>query len=659
MAVMPVRIQKRLALFLIMTILSLAGLAARIAWIQFGEGQRLSAKVQEQLRESRVMQSPRGTIYDRNGRELAVSSMTKSLYADPLEIKDPDALANLLGPVIGMTPANIKERLIAGASFVWIKRTLEPEQAKAVAALIKENQLAGLGFVEESKRYYPNDSLAAQVLGFVGTDDVGLEGLEMALDKKIKGQELKQSIDTDSYGTPIYKSVFSFIPEKQGRSVYLTIDSTIQYIVERALDKAVQETGAKAATVIIMQPKTGEILAMASRPSYNPNQFQKYSPEDWKNRAVSIVYEPGSTFKAVVAAAALQEGKVRPDERFMDKGYMDVSGRRIKNWSDESYGDISFIDIIKNSINTGFVQIGLRLGAAKLTSYVKAFGFGQPTGIELPGEEQGLLFDPKEMRDSDTATMSIGQSIAVTPLQLVTALSAIANDGVLLKPRIVKEYRLNDGTLAETTDPVIVRQVITPETARTLTALLEKVVSEGGGKRAAVPGYRFGGKTGTAEKLNSNGQGYMAGHYIASFAGFGPIEDPQVAALIMLDDPSGDYYGGEIAAPIFNDIMTQVMRYLNVRPNDGNSLLPVKPAAGNAPPAAAPAVPAGPPPAVPPGRVLTPALAGKTIREAADALQSLGLSLVPVGTGTAVRQSVSPNVPVAPGTEIVVYFESR
>ena len=656
MAVMPVRIQKRLALFLIMTILSLAGLAARIAWIQFGEGQRLSAKVQEQLRESRVMQSPRGTIYDRNGRELAVSSMTKSLYADPLEIKDPDALANLLGPVIGMTPANIKERLIAGASFVWIKRTLEPEQAKAVAALIKENQLAGLGFVEESKRYYPNDSLAAQVLGFVGTDDVGLEGLEMALDKKIKGQELKQSIDTDSYGTPIYKSVFSFIPEKQGRSVYLTIDSTIQYIVERALDKAVQETGAKAATVIIMQPKTGEILAMASRPSYNPNQFQKYSPEDWKNRAVSIVYEPGSTFKAVVAAAALQEGKVRPDERFMDKGYMDVSGRRIKNWSDESYGDISFIDIIKNSINTGFVQIGLRLGAAKLTSYVKAFGFGQPTGIELPGEEQGLLFDPKEMRDSDTATMSIGQSIAVTPLQLVTALSAIANDGVLLKPRIVKEYRLNDGTLAETTDPVIVRQVITPETARTLTALLEKVVSEGGGKRAAVPGYRFGGKTGTAEKLNSNGQGYMAGHYIASFAGFGPIEDPQVAALIMLDDPSGDYYGGEIAAPIFNDIMTQVMRYLNVRPNDGNSLLPVKPAAGNAPPAA---VPAGPPPAVPPGRVLTPALAGKTIREAADALQSLGLSLVPVGTGTAVRQSVSPNVPVAPGTEIVVYFESR
>ncbi|WP_371376032.1 penicillin-binding protein [Sporomusa aerivorans] len=660
MAVMPVRIQRRLALFLIMTIVSLIGLAGRIAWIQFGEGQRLSAKVQAQLRESRVMQSPRGTIYDRNGRELAVSSLNKSLYANPREINDADTLSSLLAPIVGMNAANIKERLTAGAGFVWIKRTLEPEQAAAVSALIKEHNLTGLGFVEESKRYYPNDSLAAQILGFVGTDDVGLEGLEMALDKTIKGRELKQVIDTDSYGTPIYKSIFSFLPERQGRSVYLTIDSAIQYIVERSLDRAMEQTGAKAATVIIMQPKTGEILAMASRPGYNPNQFERYSPVEWKNRAVSIVYEPGSTFKAVVAAAALQEGKVRPDERFVDKGYVEISGRRIKNWSGDSYGNISFVDIIKNSINTGFVEIGLRLGAAKLTSYVQAFGFGKATGIELPGEEQGLLFDPKEMRDSDTATMSIGQSIAVTPLQLVTAISAIANDGVLLKPRIIKEYRLNDGTLAEAFDPIIVRQAISPETARTLTTLLEKVVSEGGGKRAAVQGYRFAGKTGTAEKPDPNGQGYLAGHYIASFAGFGPVEDPQIAALIVLDDPDGIYYGGEIAAPVFNDIMTQVMRYLNVRPQDGNSLLPpVKPAAdGNGTSAAAPAVKV-PPPQVPAGHVLMPALNGKTIREAADELHNLGLAFVPVGTGTAVKQSISPNVPVVPGTEIVVYFESR
>lgn len=653
---MAVNTQKRLAWFLTVTMLALVVLAVRIAWIQFGEGRRLSARVQDQLQESRVMQSPRGTIYDRNGRELAVSSMNKSLYANPQEIKDADTLAELLAPILGIKPADIKERLIPGASFVWLKRTMEPEAAKAVAALIKENQLSGLGFVEESKRYYPNDELAAQVLGFVGTDDIGLEGIEMALDKTIKGRELKQVIDTDSYGTPIYKSIFSFLPEKQGQSVYLTIDSNIQYIVERALDNAMAQTGAKAATVIIMQPKTGEILAMASRPTYNPNQFGRYSPEEWKNRAVSIVYEPGSTFKSVIAAAALEDGKVRPDEQFLDKGYVEISGRRIKNWSGESYGTVSFTDIIKNSINTGFVEIGLRVGAAKLTNYVRGFGFGKATGIELPGEEDGLLFDPKEMRDSDTATMSIGQSIAVTPLQLTAAIAAIANDGVLLKPRIIKEYRYKDGRLADTYDPVVVRQAISPETARTLTMLLEKVVSEGGGKRAAIQGYRFAGKTGTAEKLKPGGQGYLAGHYIASFAGFGPVEDPQVAALVMLDDPDGIYYGGEIAAPVFHDIMTQVMRVLNIRPDDSSRLLPpVKPAVNPAP-----YVPANPEPLppVPPGQVLVPALSGKTIREAGDALHALGLTFVPVGTGTAIRQSISPYTPAKPGTEVIVYFES-
>lgn len=658
MAAMPLHIHKRLALFMLLTILALAGLAGRIAWIQFGEGQQLSAKVRDQLRESRVMQSPRGTIYDRNGRELAVSSMTKSLYANPREIKDADMLAGLLAPILGINQAGLKERLVTGASFVWIKRTLEPEEAKAVTSLIKEHELTGLGFVEESKRYYPNDNLAAQVLGFVGTDDIGLEGIEMTLDKTIKGRELKQVIDTDSHGTPIFKSIFSFIPEKQGKSVYLTIDATIQYIVERALDNAMAKTGAQAATVIIMQPKTGEILAMASRPSYNPNQFERYSSEQWKNRAVSIVYEPGSTFKAVIAAAALEDGKVRPEERFFDKGFVEISGRRIKNWSDESYGEVTFTDIIKNSINTGFVEVGMRVGAAKLTSYIRGFGFGKATGIELPGEEEGLLFNPKEMRDSDTATMSIGQSIAVTPLQLTAAIAAIANDGVLLKPRIIKEYYHDDGTLADTFDPVVVRQAVSPETTRILAAMMEKVVSEGGGKKAAVQGYRFAGKTGTAEKLKPGGHGYLAGHYIASFGGFGPVEDPQVAALVVLDDPSGIYYGGEIAAPVFSEIMSQVMRYMNVRPQGGNLLLaPIKAEAGNAAAVYTPPVAEEPPVTPPPGHVLVPVLRGKTIRESAEALHSLGLTFVPVGTGTAVKQNIAPRTAVKPGVEVIVYFE--
>jgi len=656
MAVMPVHIQRRLVVFLILTVLALVGLIGRVAWIQFGDGQRLSVRVQEQLRESRVTQSPRGTIYDRNGRELAVSNIAKSLYANPRHVKDPGQLAALLAPVLGISSESIQEQLMTSAGFVWLKRTLEPEQSKAVVALIKEHGLTGLGFIDESKRYYPNDNLAAQVLGFVGTDDIGLEGLEMSLDKTIKGRELKQAIDTDNRGTPIFNSIFSFIPEKQGKSVYLTIDSTIQYIVERALDNAMAKTGAKAAVVVIMQPKTGEILAMASRPTYNPNQFGRYSSRHWKNRAVSIVYEPGSTFKAIIAAAALEDGKVRPDERFVDKGFVEISGRRIKNWSGESYGNVSFIDIVKKSLNTGFVEVGMRVGAAKLTNYVRNFGFGKATGIELPGEEEGLLFDPKQMRDSDIATMSIGQSIAVTPLQLTAAIAAIANDGVLLKPRIIREYRNQDGTVAETFDPVVVRQAISPETAHILTGMMEKVVSEGGAKKATVQGYRFAGKTGTAEKLKPEGNGYLAGHYIASFGGFGPVDDPQVAALIVLDDPVGVYYGGEIAAPVFNEIMSQVMRYMNIRPQDGNLLPPAATAAAVPVP---PAIAAEPPKSAPPGYVLAPALNGKTIREAGESLHQLGLTFVPVGTGKAVKQSVAPNTAVKPGSEIIVYFESR
>ena len=411
-------------------------------------------------------------------------------------------------------------------------------------------------------------------------------------------------------------------------------------------------TKAKAATAIVMNPRTGEILAMASRPSYNPNRFYAYGPSEWKNRAVSIIYEPGSTFKAVVAAAALQEGVVTPHERFQDNGFVEVSGRRIKNWDGGSYGNISFTEVIKSSINTGFVQVGMRLGAARLNDYARAFGFGKPTGVELPGEEEGLLFESGKMRESDIATMSIGQSIAVTPLQLLTAISAIANDGVLLKPHIIKEIRNPDGTVASAVQTQAVRQVISLDTAKAMTVMLEKVVADGGGKKAAVKGYRFAGKTGTAEKLKSSG-GYEDGKYIASFAGYGPVDDVQLAALIIIDDPSGIYYGGEVAAPVFKDIMTQVMRYLNITPQSGNEWVPpIKKPETN------PQV-VTPPPAVPSGKVIVPSLQGKTIREAADALGKLGLACNPVGTGVAVKQSIAASTVVSTSTEVTVWFEPR
>lgn len=646
-----VRIEKRIIFFMSGLLFMMFLVAGRIGWIQFIDGKNMASKTAMQLRESKALYSPRGTIYDRTGRELAISSMTKSLYANPAEIKEIDPVAEKLAIVLGMSSESIKEKLTAGGQFIWIKRMLEPAVFQKVVALIKQDDIKGLGFLEESKRYYPNDTLAAQVLGFVGTDDVGLEGLEMKLDKIIKGNLFKQLIDTDSHGIPIFNSIFTFSPNKQGKNVYLTLDSGIQFIVEQSLDKAVASTGAKGATVIVMNPHTGEILAMANRPTFNPNEFYKYSDNEWKNRAVTYNYEPGSTFKSIVAAAALQEGKVYPEEVFVDKGYVEVSGRRIQNWSGDAYGNVSFIQIIKESINTGFVQIGMRLGAYKMTEYAKAFGFGKTTDIGLPGEEEGLLFEPKKMGDSDTATMAIGQSIAVTPLQLVRAVGAIANGGVLLKPHIIKEIRNVDGSLDQEIPIEPLRQVISPETARILTGMMEKVVSEGGGSKARVKGYRFAGKTGTAEKLKDNGSGYSEGRYVASFVGFGPVEDPQVVILVVLDDPYGTYYGGQIAAPVASDILGQIMRHLNIRPQIVDE--PLAPKVEQQPLAVAVTTTVQ----APPGKVVVPNVLGMSMREAGESLNKVGLAIVPTGTGKAVRQSIPMNRIVESNTEITVYFE--
>lgn len=558
--------RRRIAYFMLLLIAGLVVIGARVAYIQFVQGPQLAAQARLQLKDTQALQSPRGTIYDRAGRELAISSTAPSLYVNPRQFnKNPGEAAVWLAPMLRMNVQDVAERLGSSGSFMWLKRTLDHEQAEAVTKLIKEQHIRGLAFIEEGKRHYPNEELAAHVLGFVGVDDVGLEGIESHLDKIIKGGSQSQTVETDGKGRPIFSSTLSYEPRRHGKSVYLTIDSHIQFIVEQSLDKVMAKTQAQGVTAIVMNPRTGEILAMSSRPGFNPNRFGRYSAGAFKNRAVSIIYEPGSTFKAITAAAALNEGKMLPQERFYDQGYVEVSGRRIKNWSGENYGNISFSDVIKMSLNTGFVEIGLRLGGATLTEYTRNFGFGRPTGIELPGEEEGLLFKPGDMRQVDVATMSIGQSIAVTPLQLLTAVSAIANEGVLLKPYLIKEIHNPDGSVFSITPSSPIRQVVSPETARQLTGLLERVVSEGGGSKAAVKGYRFAGKTGTAEKLKDTG-GYEENHYIASFVGYGPVEDVRLAALIVIDDPVGPYYGGEIAAPVFAEIMTQVTRYLNLKP---------------------------------------------------------------------------------------------
>ena len=646
----------RLVLFLLACLLVVT---LRYAWVQLVQGEELADRMRRQVGQDYSMQSPRGAIIDRNGRELAISTMTKSLFVDPNHVEDPETLADDLAPLIGIPREEILEDIYVGGGFSWVKRRMEQAEYEAVRALIREKSYgSSLGFREEAKRYYPNDVLAANLLGFVGTDDKGLDGIEQAFDKYIKGEVTDTFIYTDTRERPILDSIFAK-RRYQGdkcKTIELTIDSAIQFIVEQELDKAMAATSPTAITCVVMHPQTGEILAMATRPTYNPNKFWDYDPEVWKNRGVSFIYEPGSTFKAIVAGAALEEKVVTPNQVFVDPGYVMVSGRRIQNWNGESFGTVTFTDVVKNSLNTGFAQVGLRLGGEKLTAYAKLFGFGEPTGVSLPGEEAGILFNPEEMRDSDIATMSIGQSIAVTPLQLVTAMSAIANDGVLLKPHIIRKIKNADGSIYQETKPEEVRQTVDPTTDKTLIGLLEEVVASGGGIKAAVPGYRIAGKTGTAQKIREDGAGYMEGRYIASFCGFAPVEDPQIALLVMIDDPLGIFYGGQIAAPVASSIFAQLFRYLRIEPT-GNPFADVEMVADTEqsprPQAPPKKVLQG---EVPTGKVVMPDFYGQSIRQAAQTAAENGLVFESNGSGFAVGQSIEANTMVDHGTTIVVDF---
>ena len=623
-------------------------LVGRLFFLQIIDKSDLQAKNLSQVQVDRKLQSPRGTIYDRNGRPLAMSVVTKSLYADPKMIKQsPSEVAELIAPYVTMSKEDIVKSLQEDTAFVWIDRMMEPEKSKAVAQLIEDKNLEGLNFVEESKRYYPNGNLAAQVLGFVGTDDKGLDGLEMVLDDELKGGIQKELVATDRKGNAIFGSVLSkYLPDK-GKSVTLTIDASIQFIAERALDKAMEDTGAKHASVIVMDPKTGEILAMANRPTYDPNHYSQGSEEDFKNIAVTNLYEPGSTFKPIIASAALASGKWKLDQVYNDKGAFAANGHIIRNWNGEGYGPVRLLDILKYSLNTGMAEIGTLTGADILSKYVRDYGFGSETGIELPGEGAGILYNPEDMSKLDVATMSIGQGIAVTPLQMVRAFGALSNGGAMMKPHIIKSYSNSQGDVTSTTETSVVGQPVPAETAKTIVDILEKEVSEGGGTKAMVEGYHFGGKTGTAQKLDTKHGGYLDGQYIASFIGFGPVEDPKFVVLVVIDDPQkGSYYGSQIVAPVFKDIVSQLVRYYQMSPYVKEST-PVAVKAANTLPEPKPGSD---------GSVTLPNFTGFTYGEVRDWLHTAGLYFKPDGTGKAISQEQLPGTVVSPGTPIVVQF---
>ena len=666
-------IQRRITRVVLVLLALMAVVVFRYAWLQLVQGSELAERMRYQVGHDYSVQSPRGTIVDRNGRELAVSTMTKSLFVDPNHVENPAQLAKDLSPLIDKPESDILEDIAVSGGFSWVKRRLEQSEYEAVRALIREKGYAVcLGFRDEAKRYYPNDVLAANVLGFVGTDDKGLDGIEQALDKYIKGEVTESFIYADTQERPILESIFTPHGYQGDRckTIQLTIDSAIQFIVEQELDKAMAENDPVAITCIAMDPRTGEILAMANRPSYNPNRFWDYDQEVWKNKSVSYLYEPGSTFKAVVAGALLQEGIVAPNQPFDDHGYVMFSGKKIQNWNGASFGYVTFADVVKQSLNTGFAIFGYKLGAEKLIGYARLFGFGEPTGIELPGEEAGILYNPDEMVDSDIATMSIGQSIAVTPLQLITAFCAIANDGILLKPHIVKSIKNANGSTYAETHIEEVRRTIDSPTDKTLIGLLEQVVAAGGGGKASVRGYRVAGKTGTAQKVSEYGMGYDEGKYIASFCGFAPVENPQVALLVVIDEPYGTFYGGQIAAPVASRIFSQIFRYMRIEPSDAplgldSDELGAEVGEGDASIHALPQRerPREPEPKIEtpheeiaPEAARVPNFYGKSIREAARLANEAGVSFSAEGSGFAVSQSIGAGEIVDKGTTVKVQF---
>jgi cell division protein FtsI (penicillin-binding protein 3) len=535
-------------------------IAGRLYDLQVLRYEHYATKAERQQQRVVTLDPPRGTIYDAQGRELAVSIQVDSVYAVPPEIEDPSATAAAIARAV---PDADREKLagqLAGdREFVWVARKLDPPVAEKVHAL----KLKGIYFVQESKRYYPMKELAAQVLGYVGTDNHGLAGLEQIYDREITGKPGKRTVLRDARQGTVAAPGLSFAEPEPGHDLYLTLDATVQHIVERELARAIEERHARRGSAIFLDPATGGVLAMASYPPFDPNDFGGFSPESRRNQAVTDVYEPGSTFKIVTAAAALEAGVVRETDR-IDCGMGSITlYKDIRVRDHKPYGMLTFAEVISHSSNVGVIRVAQRIHDDRFYATVRGFGFGRQTGIDLPGESAGILHKVEKWGLLEKDYIAFGQGVSVTPLQLVSATAAVANGGVLLKPHVVAAVSRGEVRLPKYPAPPVAGRPVSPDTARELTKLLEGVVIEGTGKPAAIPGYQVAGKTGTAQ-IPVRG-GYHG--YLPSFVGFAPADQPALVGLVAIAEPQGnEYYGAQVAAPAFGSIVRQVLLYRGVHP---------------------------------------------------------------------------------------------
>ena len=654
----PFPYKKRIALILGGFVLLFSAVAARSFYLQVIQHDQLVKLAEKQHSKTISVVPARGGIFDRTGAPLAVSLDMDSLFAEPRRVTNPAAAAAALAPILHMDQQELVRKLSVDKGFIWIARQLTPEATKQ----IKQLKLFGLGFAKESKRFYPNFEMAAHVLGFTGLDPGGLEGVEKQYNTVIQGENGFLLTERDALGRDVtikQAVVHNAVP---GKNITLTLDKNIQYFTEKELAKAVTQSQAKGGIAIVADPYTGKILALANYPSFNPNSFKSYPLTALRNRSVADSFEPGSTFKMFLMSAAIEEKVVRPQDTIhCENGRYSFGGRLIRD--DHPHGRVTVAEVLKYSSNIGSAKIGFKLGEDRLHRYLKSFGFGEKSNIDLPGEAVGSLRPPNKWYSIDLATISFGQGVSTTAIQLTSAVSAIANGGVLMKPYLVERITDNAGHEVQKFEPRVIRRVISPETAKTVTQMMEGVVQTGGtATKAAIDGIRVAGKTGTAQKIDPATRTYSPSKRTATFIGFVPADRPVLTIAVIIDEPKTSPYGGVVAAPAFKEIAFNSLCYLKVAgvgrtPEASSKSVPPPKASGTRQPASPTAVENSRVEAAAAGTTM-PDFRGMSMRQVLKVMEKRQLNIQLRGSGRVVGQHPQPGSAIRPSDSVWVKLES-
>ena len=647
----PSRLRAKLCLYLLLA--GFAAIAIKLVAIQIYEHEFWTNYVDDQRKSAIEIQPRRGSIYDNTGVPLATSLTQEVLCVVPSLAKDPVALSKALAPYAGMTAGKIAGKIKkTKLHLIYLRRGLTMQTKEEIEAL----NLDGVEFRSESSRRYPKTSLACNLIGFSNVDNEGLEGIEFKFDSLLCGKAGKRIIIRDSTRREMPALAQTVEQVQDGSHIFLTIDENIQYSTEKALDEIVSKYSPESATAVVMDPKTGQLLAMAGRPTFNPNKSSTFQTDKLRNRAVADAFEPGSAFKPIAAAVALERGLITPEDRvFCEFGYMRYHGHTFHDV--HPFGEITFAEVMAESSNIGMIKVVSMLEPEELYGCIKDFGFGAITGIDLPGESAGIVHPPSRWSGLSMGSLPIGQEISVTAIQLATAYSAIANKGRMMRPYIISKTSDPEGNSERHNTPRFVRQVIRPETAETLTKMLEGVVEYGTGTEAGIEGYRIAGKTGTAQKADLEAGGYYRDKYVAVFAGFVPADDPVACIVVAVDSPQGKHYGGQVAAPAFKEIANDILKYREIPPN--------------APPEQSPPEPNGSLASTPgrrdgvgelivvddDGFFKMPDVRGKTMRVIAGSPLARLARLEFEGSGVACRQTPSPGRKIEKGGRIQIAFK--